>query len=211
MEVIFSSSYDDRNPPTNIFTDNKKDFFSSTGMFPQEITIQFNTVKNLSKKLLSNSLIENCALSDISLEFRPGLILSSIIEGSPLILKNLPNLPTIVLERFNELLATQHSLTINEDIHNTFTKRNDKELSNFSDKFRIFGTSQTNEVNKLSDAVLSRCSLVYVSADLYCPPFEDDDDELSSPEFFVQPVRADVIIIVADKTSASFLFIIISS
>ena len=121
-------------------------------------------VKNLSKKLLSNSLIENCALSDVSLEFRPGLIFSSIIEGCPLILKNLPNLPTIVLERFNELLATQHSLTVNEDIHNTFTDKNDKELSNFSNKFRIFGTCQTNELNKLSDAVLSRCSPIYVSA-----------------------------------------------
>ena len=121
-------------------------------------------VKNLSKKILSNSPIENCALSDISLEFRPGLIFSSIIEGCPLILKNLPNLPTIVLERFNELLATQHSLTVNEDIHNTFTDKNNKELGNFSNKFRIFGTCQTNEVNKLSDAVLSRCSLIYVSA-----------------------------------------------
>ena len=49
MEVIFSSSYDDRNPPTNIFTDNKKDFFSSTGMFPQEITIQFETSKTVNK------------------------------------------------------------------------------------------------------------------------------------------------------------------
>ena len=115
-------------------------------------------VKNLSQKLLSNSIIENCALSDISLEFRPGLIFSSIIEGCPLILKNLPNLPTIVLERFNELLATQHSLTVNEDIHNTFTDKDNKELSNFSNKFRIFGTCKTNEVNRLSDAVLSRCS-----------------------------------------------------
>ena len=26
-EVIFSSSYDDRNPPTNIFTPNKNDYF----------------------------------------------------------------------------------------------------------------------------------------------------------------------------------------
>ena len=121
-------------------------------------------VKNLSKKLLSNSIIENCALSDISLEFRPGLIFSSIIEGCPLILKNLPNLPTIVLERFNELLSTQHSLTVNEDIHNTFTDKNNKELCNFSSKFRIFGTCQTNEVNKLSDAILSRCSLVYASS-----------------------------------------------
>jgi heat shock protein beta-11 len=49
QEIIFSSSYDDRNPPSNIFTSNKKEFFSSTGMFPQEITIQFKTVKNINK------------------------------------------------------------------------------------------------------------------------------------------------------------------
>jgi len=65
MEVIFSSSYDDRNPPTNIFTNNKKEFFSSTGMFPQEITIQFETTKNISKvNLISYGIkkikIETC-------------------------------------------------------------------------------------------------------------------------------------------------------
>jgi heat shock protein beta-11 len=65
MEVIFSSSYDDRNPPTNIFTDNKKDFFSSTGMFPQEITIQFETSKTVNKvNLISYGIkkikIETC-------------------------------------------------------------------------------------------------------------------------------------------------------
>ena len=64
-EVIFSSSYDDRNPPTNIFTNNKKEFFSSTGMFPQEITIQFETTKNISKvNLISYGIkkikIETC-------------------------------------------------------------------------------------------------------------------------------------------------------
>ena len=62
------------------------------------------------------------------------------------------------------ILESIFNMTINEDIHNTFTKRNAKKLNNFSDKFRMFGTSQTNEVNKLSDAVLSRCSLVYASA-----------------------------------------------
>ena len=118
-------------------------------------------IKNLSKKLIEHSFIENCALSDIYLEFRPGLFFSSLIEGCPLILKNISNLPTTVLERFNELLSSQHSLTINEDIHNTFTSKDEKELSNFSDNFRIFGTSQVNEVNKLSDAILSRCSLIY--------------------------------------------------
>ena len=134
-------------------------------------------VKNLKEKLLLNSLNGNCALSGISLEFKPGLIFSSIIEGCPLILKNLPNLPTIVLERFNELLATQHTLTINEDIHNTFTKKDDKELFNFSDKFRIFATSQANDINKLSDAVLSRCSLIYAS------PYSLNEQEIALKNF----------------------------
>ena len=44
-EVIFASSYDERNPPSNIFSSNKKEFFSSTGMFPQELCIQFETEK----------------------------------------------------------------------------------------------------------------------------------------------------------------------
>ena len=44
-EVIFSSSYDEKNPPENVFDQSKKTFFASTGMFPQEICIQFEPVK----------------------------------------------------------------------------------------------------------------------------------------------------------------------
>ena len=44
-EVIFASSYDEKNPPSNIFSSNRKEFFSSTGMFPQELCIQFETEK----------------------------------------------------------------------------------------------------------------------------------------------------------------------
>ena len=44
-EVIFSSSYDEKNPPENIFDQSKKTFFASTGMFPQEICIQFEPLK----------------------------------------------------------------------------------------------------------------------------------------------------------------------
>ena len=44
-EVIFASSYDEKNPPSNIFSSNKKEFFSSTGMFPQELCIQFESEK----------------------------------------------------------------------------------------------------------------------------------------------------------------------
>ena len=44
-EIIFSSSYDEKNPPENIFDNSNKKFFSSTGMFPQEICIQFDNPK----------------------------------------------------------------------------------------------------------------------------------------------------------------------
>ena len=44
-EIIFSSSYDEKNPPENVFDQSKKTFFASTGMFPQEICIQFEPVK----------------------------------------------------------------------------------------------------------------------------------------------------------------------
>ena len=47
--VVFSSSYDEKNSPNNIFTSNNKEFFSTTGMFPQELCIQFDTIKNLNK------------------------------------------------------------------------------------------------------------------------------------------------------------------
>ena len=44
-EILFSSSYDEKNPPENILSPNKDKFFSSTGMYPQEICIQFDSVK----------------------------------------------------------------------------------------------------------------------------------------------------------------------
>ena len=47
MEIIFASSYDEKHPPENIFDNNKKTFFSSTGMFPQEICIQFDNPRTV--------------------------------------------------------------------------------------------------------------------------------------------------------------------
>ena len=44
-EILFSSSYDEKNSPENILSPSKNKFFSSTGMFPQEICIQFDSVK----------------------------------------------------------------------------------------------------------------------------------------------------------------------
>ena len=47
-EIIFSSSYDEKNPPENIFDQSNKKCFTSTGMFPQEICIQFDNPKPIS-------------------------------------------------------------------------------------------------------------------------------------------------------------------
>ena len=44
-EVIFASSYDEKNPPENVLDTTKKKFFASTGMFPQEICIQYEPFK----------------------------------------------------------------------------------------------------------------------------------------------------------------------
>lgn len=64
-EVIFASSYDEKNPPSNIFTSNKGECFTSTGMYPQELCIQFNTAKpiknvNLTSYGIKSVQIQTC-------------------------------------------------------------------------------------------------------------------------------------------------------
>jgi hypothetical protein len=62
MEVLFSSSYDDKFPPTAIFN-SKKEFWTTTGLFPQEMVIQLETARtiksiNLSSYAMKKILIE---------------------------------------------------------------------------------------------------------------------------------------------------------
>ena len=61
-EVIFSSSYDEKHPPENIFDSSKKTFFSSTGMYPQEICIQFEPVKVISNVNVTGYGIKKIAI-----------------------------------------------------------------------------------------------------------------------------------------------------
>ena len=63
---------------------------------------------------------ESNALSNMIIEFSQVLFL---------ILKNLSNLPTIILERFNELFSGKCNITVNEHIPNTITPKSKKELS----------------------------------------------------------------------------------
>ena len=122
--------------------------------------------KNLTKKLFAKPNDEdNSIISNFVFEFRPGLFLSSILEGKSLILKNLSNLPTIVFERFNELFSGEHSLTLQEDFDNTFTKEEtNRKLEKFNDEFRVFATCPPNSITKLSEAVLSRFTVIYTKS-----------------------------------------------
>jgi hypothetical protein len=66
-------------------------------------------------------------------EFKPGLILSAFLNNKSLILKDMPKVKTIVLERFNELFSGKHNLTLVEDIPGTLTTKENKELIDFSE------------------------------------------------------------------------------
>ena len=96
------------------------------------------------------------------LNLEPGLFLTAILGASCLILKNISNLPTIILERFNELFSGKCNITVNEDIPNTITPESNKELSEFNKNFRVFGTCHPGATSQLSEAVISRFTLIYV-------------------------------------------------
>ena len=128
---------------------------------------------HLAEKLLEDQTKnKDCVLSNTTLEFRPGLFLNSILQGQSLILKDLSNLPTIVLERFNELFSGKQNITLSEDIHNTFTPQDYKELTNFSDSFRVFATCPANSPSRLSEAVLSRFTVISV------PEYTSDEQKI---------------------------------
>ena len=139
----------------------------------KNIPFSFNyAIRHLSEKLFQNNDNKNAVLANTTLEFRPGLFLNAILQGRPLILKDLANLPTIVLERFNELFSGKHNITLSEDIHDTFTPQGSKELTNFSSYFRVFATCQENSATRLSEAALSRFSVISI------PEYSLDEQEI---------------------------------
>lgn len=48
-EILFSSSFDEKCPPNNIFSSSNSQFWSSTGLYPQELDISLNAPKTLSE------------------------------------------------------------------------------------------------------------------------------------------------------------------
>ena len=101
-------------------------------------------------------------LSNMIIEFKPGLILTAILGGSRIIFTNIYNLPTIILERFNEIFSGKCNITINEDTSNTITHENNKDLYEFNRNFRVFGTCSPGSTSQLSEEIISRFSLIYV-------------------------------------------------
>ncbi len=64
-ETIFSSSFDDKHGTETILNPDKKTFWSSTGLFPQEIFIQLQQEKTLSSITITSYgvkklLVESC-------------------------------------------------------------------------------------------------------------------------------------------------------
>jgi len=144
----------------------KNDILNETSLAKEFLPNSFGEIINhLIDKLFNNSMNNNktCVIENIALEFRPGLLLSAFLEGRSLILKNLSNLPTIVLERFNELFSGKHIITLNEDIHNTFTTSDNKVLNQSNQNIRFFATCPLNSASKLSEAVLSRFTVLNIS------------------------------------------------
>ena len=101
------------------------------------------------------------SLFDMIIEFKPGIFISARIKGCNLILKNITNVKTENLERLNEALTGNKKITLNEDNQNSFTPENNKEIS-FVNDFRVVGTCNEGEEASLSDAFLSRFTLIFV-------------------------------------------------
>ena len=139
---------------------------------PQPDSSFFVAVSNLKKKLFSEEKTNEKSLINMEIEFKPGLILSAILNKKSLILKDMPQVKTIVLERFNELFSGKHNLTLVEDIPGTLTTKENKELRNFNKNFRVIATCKTGDEMKLSEALLSRFTIIA------CEPYSEEEESV---------------------------------
>ena len=129
-------------------------------------------VSQLKKKLFSEEKMNERSLINMEIEFKPGLILSAILNKKSLILKDMPQVKTIVLERFNELFSGSHNLTLVEDIPGTLTTKENKELRNFNKDFRVIATCKPGDELKLSEALLSRFTVIS------CEKYNDNEEKV---------------------------------
>ena len=142
----------------------------------------FNALKSLKEKLFESNNNNYGIFKDFTSIFKTGILLEKILKQSPIILKNLSNLSPAVLERFNDLFNYNPKLTLNEDFCGTFTSKMDKkEISNFSDQFRVISISSLSSIRNLSDATRSRFTTIYTSE------YDNKEKEIAS-KTFVKPM-----------------------
>ena len=84
--------------------------------------------------------------------FKPGFILDSLIKDKPFVLKGISNLHSDVLER-------DKKISLIEDIYNTFTSDNNKEII-FNTINRVLATANDGYENKLAEVILSRFTII---------------------------------------------------
>lgn len=115
----------------------------------------------------------------MKIEFNPGLILSAILNKKSLILKDMPQVKTVILEKFNELFSGKYNLTlVDNNIHDTFTTKENREQRNFISYCKIIAACKPGDEIKLSEAFLSRFTIIA------CQTYNEDDTKNSFSNFF---------------------------
>jgi hypothetical protein len=124
-DVVFSSSYDDKHPPQNILINNKE-FWSSTGLFPQEILLQLDRPTSVSsvnissygiKKISIESCENDSAMNYIKqaeiydVPFKDGKIQSFFMTFSGQ--KKVAKLVRVIIEEGYENFCSIFNITLN--------------------------------------------------------------------------------------------------
>lgn len=159
--------YSSARPNRTISIFNENDF--ATKIQNMEPNINNEALKNILKQLKDNLLDmtyyetdKNNKFRNFTSYFQAGMILQNLLEQKNIILKGVDSLLPNVLERFNDLLNFNPKIILNEDLYNTFT-RDQKEIKNISNFFRIIGISSIDNINNFSEASRSRFTLISTS------------------------------------------------
>jgi len=124
-DVIFASSFDDRHPPQNILNNNKE-FWSTTGLYPQELILNLDTATNINsvnissygiKKISIESCENDSAINFIKqaeifdVPFRDGKIQSFFLTFSGN--KKMSKLIRIIIEEGYDDFCSLYNITLN--------------------------------------------------------------------------------------------------
>ena len=159
------------NKIAELFEEYKNNTLTENKFKPKEGIRGFDYAVNKFKDILfkeENKICENNngedIFSDYIIEFKPGFILDALLKDKPFILKNISNLYSDVLERFNQFLTEEQKIILVEDIYDTFTNEENKEVSFFNSikKKRVLATANSGFESKLSEAILSRFTVINV-------------------------------------------------